>query len=96
MAKFVTKIHVRGFRNEKLSAFPWENGELWSGQTQKVLAGVAVGLVLAHGDVVVEDVDALQALIGEAGASSCRIYPLANFKPKTASLAFSMPSIALT
>jgi hypothetical protein len=40
---------------------------LWSGQTQKVLAGVAVGLVLAHGDVVVEDVDALQTLVGEAG-----------------------------
>ncbi len=33
------------------------------------LAGVAVGLVLAHGDVVVEDVDALQALVGEAGGS---------------------------
>ena len=69
LAKFVTKIHVRGFRNEKLSAFPWENRELWSRQTQKVLAGVAVGLVLAHGDVVVEDMDALQTLVGEAGGS---------------------------
>ena len=33
------------------------------------LASVTVCFVLVHGDIVVEDVDALQALIGEAGGS---------------------------
>ncbi len=68
LAKFVTKIHVRSFRTKALR-FPVGKRRALEQTDSKVLAGVAVGLVLAHGDVVVEDVDALQTLVGEAGGS---------------------------